>query len=64
MELGRIDRARLIDEVTIQLYCRIGLSKKHHPDDLPDYLQAWEYWKGLCGKRGVELDAHGLEHVR
>lgn len=44
----RVEKARLIEEVAIQLYCRIGLSQKHHPYDLPRYLQAWEYWKALC----------------
>ncbi|OWA34966.1 hypothetical protein B9G55_14600 [Saccharibacillus sp. O16] len=40
-------RSRLIREVLIQLYCRIGLSVKHHPHDLPGYLEAWGYWKKL-----------------
>ncbi|MHA0858395.1 hypothetical protein ACH8E3_16155 [Paenibacillus sp. CMAA1364] len=42
LEQGLIDRKRLIDKVTIQLYCRIGLRVKHHPDDLPEYLEAWK----------------------
>jgi len=45
---GRMDQSRLIDEVSVQLYCRVGLSVKHHPNDLAEYLQAWEYWKELC----------------
>ena len=45
LEQGKIERNRLIDEVSVQLYCRIGLSIKHHPNDLPEYLAAWDYWK-------------------
>lgn len=48
LEQGRIDKLRLIDEVSVQLYCRVGLCVKHHPNDLSEYLQAWEYWKDLC----------------
>jgi hypothetical protein len=44
----RVNKARLIEEVAVQLYCRIGLSKKHHPDDLVEYIKAWDYWKELC----------------
>lgn len=47
LEQGRVDQRRLVDEVSVQLYCRIGLSIKHHPHDLPEYLKAWEYWKAL-----------------
>ncbi|QWU17010.1 Phosphotransferase enzyme family protein [Paenibacillus sophorae] len=42
-----IERSRLIEEVIIQLYCRIGICIKHHPHDLADYLKAWDYWKAL-----------------
>lgn len=47
LEQGQIEKSRLIEEVLIHLYCRIGLSVKHHPDDLPEYLQAWNEWKQL-----------------
>lgn len=40
-----IERSRLIEEVIIQLYCRIGICLKHHPHDLEHYLKAWDYWK-------------------
>jgi aminoglycoside phosphotransferase (APT) family kinase protein len=43
-----VDKSRLIQETAVQLYCRIGLSKKHHPGDLPEYLKAWESWKDYC----------------
>ncbi|TXK76133.1 hypothetical protein [Paenibacillus sp. N3.4] len=42
-----IGRARLIEEVIIQLYCRIGICLKHHPYDSAEYLKAWSYWKAL-----------------
>lgn len=41
------ERSKLIEEVMIQLYCRIGICLKHHPHDLADYLKAWDYWKVL-----------------
>jgi hypothetical protein len=42
-----IDKERLIDEVVVQLYTRIGICIKAHPQDLHDYLKAWDYWKNL-----------------
>lgn len=42
-----IDKSRLIEEVTLQLYCRIGICAKVHPHDLESYLQAWDYWRDL-----------------
>ncbi|WP_379139140.1 phosphotransferase [Paenibacillus sp. sgz500958] len=48
LKQGSVSQTRLIDEVSVQLYCRVGLSIKHHPQDLPEYLEAWEYWKRLC----------------
>ncbi|ANS76801.1 hypothetical protein AWM70_21275 [Paenibacillus yonginensis] len=48
LEHGNKERTRLIEETLIHLYCRIGLSVRHHPNDLTDYLQAWGYWKQLC----------------
>lgn len=41
------DRSRLIEETLIQLYCWIGICSIHHPQDLNEYLKAWDYWKGL-----------------
>ncbi|NHN28997.1 phosphotransferase [Paenibacillus agricola] len=45
-----IDRSRLIEEVIFQLYCRIGICLKWHPQDLESYLSAWAYWKNLSIK--------------
>lgn len=45
LEQGKADTSRLREETLIQLYCRIGICIKHHPHDLPGYLQAWEEWK-------------------
>ncbi|MEC0231925.1 protein kinase family protein [Paenibacillus alba] len=42
-----LDRQRLMEDVLIQLYCRIGICLKHHPHDLSEYLKAWNYWKEL-----------------
>ncbi|MBW7456387.1 phosphotransferase [Paenibacillus sepulcri] len=44
----QIERSGLIEEVIIQLYCRIGVCLKHHPHDLKEYLKAWDYWKALA----------------
>jgi fructosamine-3-kinase len=41
---GRI----LYEEVLIGLYLRIASCVKHHPQDLKDYLEAWDYWKKTC----------------
>ncbi|WP_244213901.1 phosphotransferase [Paenibacillus barcinonensis] len=40
-----MDQSRLVEEALVHLYCRIGLSNKHHPQDLPEYLQAWNEWR-------------------
>lgn len=48
LKQGLVDKERLIDEVSVQLYCRIGLSIKHHPNDLSEYLLAWKHWRDLC----------------
>ncbi|MNN65945.1 hypothetical protein D3C81_1814890 [compost metagenome] len=56
LEQGNVDKSRLVEEVIIQLYCRIGLSVKHHPNDLTEYTKAWEYWKQLCKKLDEGID--------
>lgn len=43
-----VDRTQLIDEVIIQLYCRIGICLLHHREDLEEYLKAWDYWKAIA----------------
>ncbi|WP_145412224.1 phosphotransferase [Paenibacillus xylanexedens] len=48
LEQVTMNKSRLMEETLVHLYCRIGLSNKHHPQDLPEYLKAWELWKGLC----------------
>ena len=37
--------SKLFREVVFQLYCRIGICLRHHPQELDSYLQAWAYWK-------------------
>jgi hypothetical protein len=36
--------SHLREEVIVNLYCRIGTCIKHHPADLPIYLDAWKEW--------------------
>ncbi|MEW9701868.1 hypothetical protein [Paenibacillus sp. SI8] len=48
LEQGYVEKSRLIEEVLIHLYCRVGLSVRHHPNDLAEYIQAWGHWKQLC----------------
>lgn len=38
----------LYEEVRIGLYVRIGICLKHHPADLPAYLNAWDYWSRIA----------------
>ncbi|WP_289374880.1 phosphotransferase [Paenibacillus silvae] len=40
-----MNQFRLLEEAMVHLYCRIGLSNKHHPQDLPEYLRAWNEWR-------------------
>lgn len=40
-----ITNERLLDEVILQLYTRIGVCIKVHPHDLNDYMQAWREWR-------------------
>ncbi|MFF2091405.1 phosphotransferase [Paenibacillus sp. NPDC058174] len=40
-----VERVWLVEEVAFQLYCRIGICLRHHPEDLPGYLTAWSDWK-------------------
>jgi Phosphotransferase enzyme family len=47
LEHVSIEQSRLIEEVVVQLYTRIGICVKVHPYDLADYLGAWEYWRAL-----------------
>ena len=37
----------LYEEVLIGIYLRIERCILHHPNDLNEYLQAWEYWKRI-----------------
>lgn len=42
--------SHLREEVIVNLYCRIGTCIKHHPTDLPIYLDAWKEWTSIQGK--------------
>jgi hypothetical protein len=48
--LQDIDRRVLVEEVLIQLYCRIATCLKYHSHHLSEYLQAWAYWSRLTGR--------------
>lgn len=39
------ETSNLYEEVLIGLYLRIATCIKHHPQDLDEYLIAWDYWK-------------------
>ncbi|WP_078382251.1 phosphotransferase [Sutcliffiella halmapala] len=45
LNLVSMDQTRLIKEVIVQLYTRIGICARVHPQDLADYVVAWDYWK-------------------
>ncbi|AFC29459.1 hypothetical protein PM3016_2575 [Paenibacillus mucilaginosus 3016] len=42
-----VDRTRLMEETFFQLYCRIAICVRVHPQDLEGYLQVWPYWRDL-----------------
>ncbi|KAA0546971.1 phosphotransferase [Bacillus sp. BGMRC 2118] len=42
-----LSESQLINEVIFQLFCRIDICSRVHPEDLQDYLKAWNYWKTL-----------------
>lgn len=35
----------LYEEILLGLYCRIATCIRHHPEDLPQYIVAWNRWK-------------------
>lgn len=41
----RITKVELLEEVLFQLYTRIGICKKVHPQDLVAYLEVWKEWR-------------------
>ncbi|GIP32097.1 phosphotransferase [Paenibacillus sp. J2TS4] len=41
------DHRSLVEEVLVQLYCRIATCLKYHSSHLPEYLKAWAYWSKL-----------------
>lgn len=42
-----ISEQLLYEAVVIGLYLRLAACIKHHPNDLNDYLEAWNYWKDI-----------------
>jgi hypothetical protein len=47
-----ISEELLCEEVIIGLYIRLSRCAQHHPDDLPEYLKAWNEWKGIYKGNG------------
>jgi fructosamine-3-kinase len=45
--LQHATRRILIEEVLVQLYCRIATCLKYHSHHLPEYLEAWNYWRNI-----------------
>lgn len=37
----------LYHQVVIGLYCRLATCLKHHPQDWPNYKEAWDYWRAI-----------------
>jgi hypothetical protein len=44
---GNKSEQLLYEEVLIGLYLRLATCIRHHPNDLEDYLKAWNYWKNI-----------------
>jgi hypothetical protein len=53
---------RLIDEVIFQLYTRIGVCFKVHPQDLSSYMKAWSKWREYLNLDLVDSDPKNLVH--
>lgn len=50
MKVGKEkEQSVLYENLLIGLYLRIALCSKHHPDDLPYYLEAWSEWLEITG---------------
>jgi hypothetical protein len=47
LNIGPRNSQHLNEQVLIGLFFRISSCIKHHPSDLPQYLEAWDYWKGI-----------------
>ncbi|PEJ56711.1 aminoglycoside phosphotransferase [Bacillus sp. AFS002410] len=45
--LQNTDARYLFEEVLVGLYLRLATCIKYHPEDLNEYLVAWDYWKEL-----------------
>lgn len=44
----------LYEEVLIGLYFRMGTCVRHHPEDLKEYLQAWDYWRNIVNTAAMK----------
>lgn len=41
---------KIYEEVLIGLYLRLATCIKHHPEDFPAYITAWDNWKQVLGE--------------
>lgn len=53
LETSQASETRLYEQVLIALYIRLETCLVHHPDDFPEYLNAWKYWLDIV-KDNVE----------
>lgn len=47
MNIGPRNSQHLYEQVLIGLFFRISSCIKYHPQDLTQYVEAWEYWKAI-----------------
>ncbi|MGG1575166.1 hypothetical protein [Fictibacillus sp. NRS-1165] len=45
LTMWKYDDQALSEEVLLRLFPRLSRSAKHHPEDLPEYREAWDRWK-------------------
>ncbi|MDN4074156.1 hypothetical protein [Fictibacillus terranigra] len=45
LTMWKYDDQALSEEVLLRLFSRLSRSAQHHPEDLPEYREAWDRWK-------------------
>ncbi|WP_142827965.1 aminoglycoside phosphotransferase family protein [Planococcus soli] len=51
------EEKQLYKEILIGLYLRLAICVKHHPEDFPVYLEAWNYWNRIADSRQFSNDS-------
>lgn len=46
-----LQESELIEDLIVALYLRLSTCLQHHPVDFPEYLNSWNRWIHLGGKR-------------